>query len=361
MNRHDIRRLQQYRGYPALTITLPTFRTAPQNRQDPIRVRNLVAEASKRLLGELSKREIEPLLIRLDALVNTIDFRNAQDGLVLFANHDMAELVYLPVPVKERVALDETFATRDLVYALHRSPRYWVLALSEQPTRLYEGLRDNLTEITSEGFPMTHEGPGGEAPLPGGIGVRVSAYRDERHRQFFRQVDAAFKPFMADDPLPLAVVGVDRFLSFFKELSSHNKAVVTTLTGSHDKTAPHELAKLVWPLVQANLDQKRQQAISDLDRAVSARTYASTVGEVWRMAQDGRGKVLFVEEDYHYPARVDESGRHLMPAEDAQAADVMDDAVDEIIEAVLDKQGEVVFVENGSLAEHQRIAMILRY
>jgi len=39
----------------------------------------------------------------------------------------------------------------------------------------------------------------------------------------------------------------------------------------------------------------------------------------------------------------------------------MDDAVDETITMVLDKGGQVVFVEDGELALHDRIAMILRY
>ena len=55
MNRHEIHLLQQIRGYPALTITLPTHCTSPDNRQDLIRVKNLVEQAASRLLEEFSK------------------------------------------------------------------------------------------------------------------------------------------------------------------------------------------------------------------------------------------------------------------------------------------------------------------
>ena len=68
-----------------------------------------------------------------------------------------------------------------------------------------------------------------------------------------------------------------------------------------------------------------------------------------------------MEEDFHYPARLDATGRLLIPAEDVTAPDVIDDAVDEIIETVLNKQGQVVFMENGQLKDYQRIALILRY
>lgn len=361
MNRQDVLLLQQVRAYPALTITLPTHRTAPENRQDPIRLRNLVSQATDRLLGEFKQREIEPLLTRLENLVNGIDFRYTLDGLALFVTQDFGRAFQLPFTLRERVVVDETFATRDLMFALNRSPRYWTLVLTEKPTRLLEGLRDTLIEVTQGGFPMIHEGPGGALPLPGGQRVQKSAYRDERHRQFFRRVDAALKPFLAADPVPLAVVGVDRYLSFFNEVTDHKDAILTMLTGSHDTTSPHELAKLIWPLVETNLRSRRQQVLAELEKAVGARKVASTVGEVWRFAQEGRGALLLVEQDFHYPARLDPSGRQLSPADDPAAPGVMDDAVDEIIETVLSKGGRVIFLDNGQLAAHQQIALVLRY
>ncbi|HSQ28120.1 MAG TPA: hypothetical protein VLM80_13440 [Anaerolineales bacterium] len=361
MNIHEIKLLQKMSGYPALTITLPTHRTSPDNRQDPIRVSNLVAEAHERLLAEFSKREIEPLLTRLDKLVESIDYRYSLDGLVLFVNRDFARAFFLPFSLKERVVVDERFFTRDLIYAMHRTPRYWVLVLSEQPTRLFEGSKKTLIEVSEEGFPLTHTGPGGEMSLPGGFGVNKSQHRDERHRQFFRQVDAAFRPFILDDPLPLMVVGVDRYLAFFREVSDHSDAISATLRGSHDSTPAHELGDLVWPVVKQALAEERQKYLEDLDQAVGERKFASTIGEVWRMAQGGRGRLLLVEEDFHYPARVDGSGLHISPADELEDPGVLDDAVDEVVNIVLDKGGKVVFVENGQLEAHSRIALILRY
>ncbi len=361
MNRHDIQVLQQVEGRPALTITLPTHRTSPDNRQDPIRVKNLVAQATERLLEEHNKRDIQPLLDRLEKLADEIDYRFALDGLVLFVTHDFAAKYYLPYSLPERVVVGETLFTRDLVFTLNRTLRYWVLVLSEQPTRLYEGTRDALVEVEGEGFPLTHEGPGGETALPGGFGVNVSAIRDERHRQFFRSIDAALTPFLADDPLPLVVVGVDRFLAFFDEISAHTDAVVATLNGSHDKTSAPELVELVWPLVKAGLAEQRQGYLADLDKAVGQQRVVSTPGEVWRLAQEGRGRLLLVEEDFHFAGRVDESGTTLTPADDPAAPGVLDDAVNDIIEMVLSKGGRVRFMKDGQLAAFQRMALTLRY
>jgi hypothetical protein len=44
----------------------------------------------------------------------------------------------LPFRVKPRAVIDETFATRDLVYAFNRAPPYRVLLLGQKLT-LYDG------------------------------------------------------------------------------------------------------------------------------------------------------------------------------------------------------------------------------
>ena len=79
------------------------------------------------------------------------------------------------------------------------------------------------------------------------------------------------------------------------------------------------------------------------------------------MAGLGQGKVLVVEEGFHQPARINEWGQLDLNVDDPTAPDVMDDAVDEVIATVLDKGGQVVFVGDGELALHNRIALLLRY
>ncbi|HMQ33548.1 MAG TPA: hypothetical protein PKD53_22645 [Chloroflexaceae bacterium] len=362
MNRQDIKALAAVGGYPCLTITLPTHRTSPDNRQDPIRLKNLVAEAAARLSGELGRREAESVLRRLEGLADQIEHQHNLDGLALFVADDVARAFRLPFSLPERVVVGESFFLRDLVYAYNRSPHYWVLALSEQPTRLFEAVRDDLEELTAgSAFPMAHGGPGGARGLPNDPAINASQLRDEHHRSFFREVDQALGAYMADDPQPLALVGVDRYLAFFGEVTSHGDAIVATIRGNHDQTSAHELGKLVWPPVREALAEQRRAIFDRLNAAVGGQRSASTLGEVWRFAQEGRGQTLVVEEGYHEAAALDETGMRLLPAGDGAGPRALDDAVDEVIAAVLDKGGRVVFVDDGTLAAHSRIALILRY
>ncbi len=360
MNQQDVKTLMAMRAMPSVTITMPAHRTSPDNKQDPIRLKNLVGEASTRLLADFSKRDVDSLLKKLDALAADIDHEHNLDGLAIFVSNDVARFDRLPFTLKERVVVDEQFYTRDLVYAMNRTPRYWVLALSEKPTRLFEGIRDDLTEVTAGAFPMTHNLPGGATNLPGGPGINPSSQQDRFHEQFFRAVDQAFDMANKEDPLPLAVIGVDRYLSFFREVSTKND-VMAEVRGNYDHLSPHDLGKLVWPEVKARLAERRAGVFDELNAALGAGKCVSTVGEAWRYAHEGRGALLLVEEGYHPPARLSDDGMNILISDNPDDLAVMDDATDFIIEAVLTKGGRVVFVPDGSLSAHSRIALILRY
>jgi Bacterial archaeo-eukaryotic release factor family 3 len=273
----------------------------------------------------------------------------------------MARKYALPFALDERVVIDETFYTRNLVRALNRMRRYWVLALSEQPTRLFEATREHLEEVTTDGFPMLHTGHGGATRLPGGVGVNIARYRDDKHRQFFRAVDRALAPFLADDPLPLALVGVHRYQTFFREVSSNSGDIIATLDGNYDHVTAHDLGRTIWPLVSKGFTDRRLQVLERLAVAVGGQRSASTIGEVWRKAKLGMGQLLLVEDGYHQAARISEMGLLDLDVDDPGGPDVLDDAVDDVVSTVLAKGGQVVFVEDGNLAQHSRIALILRY
>jgi hypothetical protein len=364
MTRHDVITLQAHRAYPSISVLLPTHRTSPDNKRDPILLKNLLSEANERLEALLGARGAAPLQASLAAQAAAVDLRHTLDGLALFVNETHAGAYLLPVALKPRVVIDETFATRDLIFALNRSPRYWVLALSEKPTRLFEGVRRTLIEVHAGGFPCEHTGPGGAMSLPELIDK--SKYEDEQHRQFFRRVDRALDPFLKHDPLPLCVVGVERWLAHYREVAK-DRLWTASLTGSHDQTSPTDLGRLVWPVMERALHAERLRALETLDAAAGAQRVASGIVDAWARAHDGRGALLLVEEGYHQAAKLAADGR-LQPLTDGEAPPplgfeetIIDDAVDEIIEAVLMNSGDVVFVDDDSLSEHGRIALTLRY
>ncbi len=360
ISRSDLKQLQGHKDYPSISLLAPTHRTSPANKRDRIVVKNLVTKALDRLHAEFPKRQVAPLVANLNKLVDKIDYDHLQDGLALFVSKDSATAIHLPFKVKARAVIDETFAIRDLVFSLNRAPRYRVLVLTEKPTRLFEASTKVLTEETTKPFPMTHRGPGGASKLPGGPGVNRSAVRDDSHRQFFTKVDEALSAIQKLDPLPIVLVGVDRYLAFYQEITKNPDAIVAMVPGSHDEPSPSALGKMVWPAFLAGSTLRRTRALVRLGEAVRASRHASGVDQVWRSCFNKKVQTLLVETDFEYPADVAEGGDHLLPYT-GQGVQSLDDAVDDLIESVLTEGGEVFFYESGDLDTHQGIAAILRY
>lgn len=358
--RGELRRLQGVKNYPSVSLLAPTHRTAPANGRDRTVVKNLLAEGLTRLHAEFTKREVAPVVRNLDKLIHGVDWEHAQDGLALYASREVATAIRLPFRVKARVVIDETFATRDLVFALNRSPHYRVLVLTEKPTRLFDATAAALTELTTGRFPMVHSGPGGASRLPGGRGINRSAVRDESHRQFFRKVDAALAELQKEEHLPVVLVGVERYLAFYQEVTKDPDAIVGAVAGSYDAPEPGALGKLVWPVFKAGNTLRRTRALARLHEAVSLNRHASGIDQVWRAAFEKRCQTLLVETAFEYPADLSPTGDQLLPYTGRGPA-ALDDAVDELIERIIADGGDVFFYEPGTLNIHQGIAATLRY
>jgi hypothetical protein len=353
----DLAGLRQPRDFPAISLVMPTHRHRPENRQDPIRLRSLLDEAGRRLRdlkAELPRGQADELLRSLEKAADQVDLQHAREALVLFAAPGGEEHAFvLPyVTVTERLVFDRTFATRDLVAAREQTWKYWVLALSEQPTRLWSGEGETLTEVDNALFPL-HWGGVEKAE-------RGTPNDSARRGEFFRQVERAMAETRKADRRPIVLLGVQRYLAYFAEFASQGLRddVIGTVEGSFDQASGHELFERAAPVLAGEQRRRRDAALAQLEPARSEKRLAAGLEEVWELAGQGRIGQLMVEHGYLAPALI-EDGR-LLPA-DAADGEPVPDAVDELIEITMAAGGEVSFVPDDSLADHDRVAAVLRY
>ncbi|GAA2577292.1 baeRF3 domain-containing protein [Actinomadura fulvescens] len=356
--------LRKPRTFPAVSVLMPTNRRAPGNRQDPIRLRNLLAEVRRRLRADarVAPAAVDEVVRGLERAAGEVDLRHAEDGLVLFAAPDGEHHAFtVDQPVDERVIVDTTFATRDLVAAYTRTPRYWLLSISDQHTRLWDGQGGELTEITQHGFPVGPAGQDEEQVVR--RAPRTARHGDEQHRQLIREVVTALDGVLSLDRRPVIVAGVTRHQAFFDELAGPGVTVAGRIDGSYEGTSPGRLAELARPVLHAYDDLREVAVLTELEAARSIQRYAGGLAEVLSLAEEGRGEHLVVERGYYAPA-VKTDGE-LIPVDGPlgalKGADVVDDVVDNIIETVLEYGGEVTFVSDGFLVDHDRIALVTRF
>jgi release factor family 3 len=358
--------LRKPRAFPAVSVLMPTNRRTPANRQDPIRLRNLLAEVRRRLAADarVPAETVEEVVRGLERAVGEIDLSRAGDGLVLLAAPDGEHHAFtLDQPVDERVVIDTTFATRDLVAAYTRTARYWLLVLSDHNTRLWDGRADRLSEVTADGFPLRFDPPVLDDRTGKGFRSGEHGGGDEPRRQFYRQIVAALRTVDGRDSRPVIVAGVTRDQAYFEDAAGHTFTLAGRIDGSYDGTRPCELAELARPVLAAYEDLREVGVLAELEAARGIRRYAGGLDEVRRLAAEGRGAHLVVERGYYVPAIRTGTGLITMdgPLGALKGDGVVDDVVDDIIETVLEYGGEVTFVSDGFLVDHDRIALVVRY
>ena len=343
-------RLQAAKGYPAVSVLLNTTPSHAMTAVDRDRLRALVADAERRLADERLPGEREVMtalqLAAADALAGP-----TSSAVAVFASRALSMAVRLPVPVVDRVVIDPTFATRDLVRALHRMPRHVVLVLNGREARLFEGGGRGLRAVTA-GFPM----------------------RDDRERQhdaarprrthadaaaFFRRVDRALGAYLALQPAPLVLVGADRAVAQYRGVSRNLGRLAGTVVANIATEPLSELARRIDPVLERYLLSRQQEALELLSRRVGAHLAVSGMRAAWLAARHEQPEMLAVEQSLFYPARLSSDGDLLIPADDVEHPDVIDDAVDELIELVLERGGWVALVDDGLLAAHEGVGLTL--
>lgn len=229
------------------------------------------------------------------------------------------------------------------------SIHYYVLSLSEQTSRLYEGFRDKLIDIQNTNFPFEISI---DAANPASINTQL--------REFFSQTDQHFAHYYQQDPLRLVVVGEKSNLAIFEALTTHRDVIIGTVKGNYTATSPHDLGKIVWPVVKEAIAGATKNAMRDLATAAKAKKVVSGIGAVGQSVETETGSTLYVEEDYHVKGSIRKTDHSLILSKHVDIWEVIDDVVDLIIEKVLKMGGTVIFLNSGALMRLERIALILR-
>lgn len=353
--------LRERRPYPAVSLTLPTDRRAPRNAEDSVRLRNVLAEADRQLERDpgVTRAARHEIRTQLTAAADETDLSRALDGLVVLATVGEHHVYALPRAVPERVVLSETFLTRNLVAAYAAQRPYWVLSLAADRVTLWSGSGRHVTEATGGGFPMTRSLENPDVEREERIGDTPSTFRDEEVRHFLRDADAALHAVLRKDPRPLYTTGEDAALALLADAGTAAATAVHIHHGGLAHGPPDAVARAVAPALDAAARRETGAAIEALDDARGRRAFAGGVDEVWAKVSDGRVRRLVVEENYRITVRPADDD-HLIPAEDDDPR-ARHDIVDEIVEKALDTGAEVTFVPDDALADHDRIAAVLRY
>lgn len=340
-----------------VTIILNTHRTKPLNQKDPIRLKNLIKEAESRILENYDKRFSKNIIEKINKLADKINHNFNLDSLILFVNEDIAEFVRLAIPVKGRVIIDKTFATRDLIRSIHEEVTYFALVVSRRNARLLMARNDIFIKEFSESWPIENTG------LFATDKHKLSTVngQDNLIEEFFNRVDKVLIETIKDEILPVIVVTEGRNYNHYLKVADRKEIIVGHLNKNRDEEKPHHIIADAWETVNSIITKQREERISELGKAIGAGNLISDINEIYNAVNQGRGRTLFIKKGTFYPAILNNG--NISPAKDDSMNDpgFIDDIIDEIIEINLKYGGDNIFLNNDKLNKFNGLALITRY
>jgi hypothetical protein len=273
-------------------------------------------------------------------------------GVGLFVSQALTRRVTLPVTVTPRVVVEPTFATRDLVLALHRPPPHLLLFLHPFGAHLLRGHADTLVPMSSHGFPLTRS-----AAVLGAL-----ERGEEGLEEFLDEVDTALRRARSAHPSPIVLAGTDSLVRAFARRSRNLHRLAATLTGTSVETLTDVYLQARAGL-EAYLLSRQDEALNALRAARRERPgdVRSGLAACWDAVREAAPAMLVVEEGFSHPARLVTSGAgEVWGREGGDDESTPHDLVEELIEMVVERGGWVAFARDDALRSDGRVALVLR-
>lgn len=341
-----------------VTIALNTHRTKPDNQKDPLTLKNLVREAEERLLASEKKRDVLPIIDRINELADNIDHSHNLESLILFVNKEMADFVRLPIAVENRVVIDKSFSTRDMIRALHLEASYYVLVLSQQTVRLIEAFKDKAVSEAEEPFPIENTRFYSTSKAEIANATRQTSLIAE----FFNQVDKEVNKVIKENPFPVLICAEESTYHEYLKRADHKQAILKAYLNRNrlDETA-QAIVTEAWDILRDHLNAQKNARKAELQQSISSGRFLSDENDIWRAILNGRVQTLFLEEGLFKPGIIEGDKITFRDEADRSNKEVVDDIFDEMILANMNSGGDVVFLPKGELAKFQGFGAITRY
>jgi hypothetical protein len=367
----DLLALQKAKGNICISIIVPTHRTSPDRKIDKAEVENAIDKAKQLLQFKYPRKDIKSLLQSLDDQLKDIDFIHNTEGLGLYISSEVKLLVHFPFPVMEKIMVDDNFEIRDLLYKINYDQPYYVLMLTEKIARLFEGSWNNLFEIKEDHWPLKYEDeyayskPVRSSSFAGHAHVKMfekdkSELEAIRFENFYRQLDRGLDTYLRKNT-SLIILAPEKESSWFEKVSKHKENIIHKVNGSYSYNNLKSVSDIVWPVMYEHLQSERNQLINEFKEMIGGHRGLSGIQNVWEAAKEGKAFKLLVEKDYRCPGFVTDNDYNLYLRSPKAVHKILPDAVDELIETVLQENGKVYFTDNDLLKDYSRIALITRY
>jgi hypothetical protein len=359
---------------------MPTQQAGAEIQENPIRLKNLLREAEKRLLKSgLRASTITEFLRPVQELLKERPFWQHQSGgLAIFLSEGFFIYYRLPLNFEDLAVVNKRFYVKPLLPLFSGDGRFYILALSQNAVRLLNGTHYSVSEVNLENIPKnlaealkyddperqlqfhtgTAEGRAGRAAMFHGHGVGVDDNKD-KILQYFRQIDKGLKELFRDEQALLVLAGVDSLFPIYKEANTYSHLLDEGIAGNPERLSAEELHNRTWEIVQPHFQEAQKDAVDRYNQFASTNRASSDIREIVPAAFYGRVELLFVTVGFQQWGVFDQNANtiHLHKEEQSGDEELSDLAA---IQTILNG-GTVYAVEQEEMPDGGPLAAVFRY
>jgi hypothetical protein len=312
-NRAKLKALVELRQQPCVTVYTATHRSGTP--EDIIRFKEQLNEVERRLIGQgMRSPDVKEFLAPARAYIDDADFwKKASDGLVLFLAPGTLQVYRLPLQFANQVFVGKCFHVKPLLQWVSDDGRYYILAISQNHTRLLEATAHSVHRLKVHGLPeseaearKSHDrdeslqfhafpAPVGQSfqAVFNGQGVGIDDYKDEIFH-YFQEVDRAIHHKLSNERSPLILATVEYIASIYRKANKYPQIIDSIVKGNPDRVTDQELHDKAWPQVAPLFKERAERALGRFRQLAGTGRTTNNIQELLPAARRGEIDMLFV-------------------------------------------------------------------
>lgn len=308
MNRKDIQGLRVHSGFPAFTLVIPCEKGRVKEA-----LKDLLKQAEDSRWADIVAERCHELLDKL--VCPTKPFKSA-----FFIDKHRAKAYVVPPEVPDCAICDTTFHLDPIIAVLNRINRYWIIDCTGPVPRLFEGVEGALIE-------------------PQSACIFVG---DQEEYDLF---DRCTGLYLEQDRLPICLVGPPQATQRFEFLAPYAHSIFAHVADYDD----------VWPAMQRWYASSAEKILNDIAHGRPDVDFLVNVNSIVDAARQGQISTLVLEEELARQGCEHPVTRSVVTESHCPPGFLSIDLIQEIIENVRSKGGNVFLLPAGSIAQHGRM------
>jgi len=327
--------------FPSVSIFLPFNPKMDSKRDIAKALKMAVDKAEQELFDDFSFEMAMLVMHKLKAILQNLNFSSHKKSLAIFVSPVFEKVFYLNMEIEERVLVDSSFDIRNLIKSKKQLRQYLVLQISNKECRIFANQSGELETVFL--YSMKNKCDDSEIAM----------------QNFLKRIDNTLHFILESYHLPLFILGNEFLINQFRAITVHAASVIEFISSEQENANAEYIKNILSPYMQDWQKIKYKLIAAQLRTDTKNNNLSAGMRDVFRTAGKRNSRVLLVEEGFEYPSESADSEEIIYKATQPYSRySYIKNAVDEVIEKILDKDGDVEFVSKKMLEKHNHIALL---